>query len=71
MLHSPVTLDLRFFKSNDEGVPFRFCHPLRAEAITMIGFALSAAGSPLTDSIASLLIPCLASELKNIENSSL
>lgn len=41
MLRSSLTLDLRFYKANDELVPFRFCHPLRAEAIALIGYTLS------------------------------
>lgn len=40
MLASAMTLDLRYYKGNFDVVPFRFCRPLRAEAIIMLSIIL-------------------------------
>lgn len=61
MLHSSLILDLRFYKANDELVPFRYCNPLRSEAITMIGFVLSDTNCLISDEISSRLIAWLPS----------
>ena len=59
MLTSQQTMDLRFYKANTDIVPYRYCNPLRAEAITIIGFIFSQGNSPLADDIVSRMIPLL------------
>jgi hypothetical protein len=46
MLASSILLDLRYYKASFDIVPFRFCSPLRSEAITILSFIL-----PTKDSI--------------------
>jgi hypothetical protein len=33
-------MDLRYFQSFEEGVPYRFCRPFKSEALAMIGILL-------------------------------
>ncbi len=57
MLNSKVILDLRFYKSTFSLVPFRFCNPLRSEAITILSSILPIKESPLKSEVVSRLIP--------------
>lgn len=75
MLASPTLLDLRFHKGSFDIVPFRFCNPLRAEAITLLSFLLPASTSPTTSpslsplnsEVVSRLIPTLAAEKNRLQ----
>ena len=49
-------------------VPFRYCKPLRAEAIAMIGFALTSNAQPIITTLSSLLIPTLPNEIKILDS---
>lgn len=66
MLSSNLILDLRFFKSTQEIVPFRYCHPLKAEAIAMIGFVLTLPECPLADELCSRLVFWISEHLPEI-----
>ncbi len=57
MLGSQMILDLRFYKGSFDIVPFRFCNPLRAEAITLLSVILPLKESPLKSDVVSRLVP--------------
>ena len=59
MFNSKVILDLRFYKSTFNLVPFRFCSPLRSEAITILSSILPIKESPLKSEVVSRLIPLI------------
>ena len=55
-------MDLRFYKANTDIVPYRYCNPLRAEAITMIGFVFSRGTSPLVNDLVSKMLQYMSYE---------
>lgn len=67
MLMSTMILDLRYYKGNSDIVPFRFCNPLRAEAITIIAAILLGKESPLKGDIVNRLIPLLSIEKDKLQ----
>lgn len=62
MLCSSTILDLRYYKGNFDIVPFRYCNPLRAEAIIMLTILLPIKQSSLKSDIVSRLIPVTINE---------
>jgi hypothetical protein len=66
MLSSHLLLDLRYYKANFDIVPFRFCSPLRSEAITILSFILPIKESILRSEVVSRLIPVISSERQRL-----
>jgi alpha-N-acetylglucosamine transferase len=62
MLSSQQLLDLRYYKGNPDIVPFRYCNPLRAEAIVMLSVLLPLKDSSLKSDVVSRLIPASIQE---------
>lgn len=57
MLGSRMILDLRYYKGNFDMVPFRYCNPLRSEAIIMLSILLPIAESSLKAEAVSRILP--------------
>lgn len=66
MLCSKIILDLRFYKGSFDIVPFRYCNPLRSEAITMLSYILPMKDSPLKSEIVSRIIPLMSIEKEKL-----
>ena len=66
MLASKIILDLRYYKGNFNIVPFRYCNPMRSEAIVMLNFILPLKTSFLKSELVSRLIPVLPLEKDNL-----
>jgi hypothetical protein len=52
-------MDLRYYKSHGNILPFRFCRPFKAEAIAMIGIALEKNYSKVQNNIIGKVVPLI------------
>jgi hypothetical protein len=59
-------MDLRYYKSNGNVLPFRFCRPFKAEAIALIGIALNKNHSKVQNSIIGKVVPLIKEIQKSI-----
>lgn len=51
-------MDLRFYQSVEENVPFRYCRPFRCEALVMMGILLrSRALGGVAADVAGMIVP--------------
>lgn len=66
MLSSSLLLDLRYRKTADCGVPFRYCHPLKDEALAILSFTLPMKDSPFKSELVSRVLSRIAIEKGNL-----
>lgn len=56
-------MDLRYYKAHADIVPYRFCNPLRAEAIAICGLMLTQKGL-LSNHLVGAILPIMQKQYK-------